>query len=604
MAIAPWRLHKHPISTRLRPKPSKANDREIVSLFHIHGYIINSQGKGSHRADYAIQTIWETPKKRGDESARQCRVCVTDYTSFWEGILTRQDLDAERNSRFKEELEKDRYENLTREAFMGPDPAKEESSKGSVSLSVRSSAASPNELETILGTMLLKRVAAEESSDILRQWIKSTIDERIKIEFTASSLKSHVDGIKQQYQECNEALENFTKEKIEFTNNLLEKFRLLLNSKKEKIVKLVDVRNKQQERIENLEKALREERKVNAELQGKKITEADVDISDVKKQEDSDAEEEPASTSVRGSGRGRGRGRGTGRGSGKGRGELAARHGVDAPSQSSESASDTKRTNVKIKSKNTDCIQASTSDDAHEPQPPRPHPQDGYGWDGNGASDKGKDETDKFLEDDEEPLVRRGKSLIDRVSKAAAHVHSHQDNDNDKGSLSPRKRAIKREESDAADELLRRNQHDGDQSRHSSSHSENKSNKRLRSDDSGKVGSSTENTHSRKITKADSPSESGASSRTRRNFPVVAMRRPGASKASLDRNTPESAISSPEGSSSLAGARGVRGNASPQMLRRTVSAAGARSGSARRAKDSASNGGSIISHEDLIRNME
>ncbi len=39
----------------------------------------------------------------------------------------------------------------------------------------------------------------------------------------ASSLKSHVDGVKQQYQECNEALENFTKEKIEFTNNLLEK---------------------------------------------------------------------------------------------------------------------------------------------------------------------------------------------------------------------------------------------------------------------------------------------------------------------------------------------------------------------------------------------
>lgn len=100
----------------------------------------------------------------------------------------------------------------------------------------------------------------------------------------ASSLKSHVDGVKQQYQECNEALENFTKEKIEFTNNLLEKvnvlgflkecvaaagfltlfrvallklaeqFRLLLNSKKEKIVKLIATRNKQQERIENLEK--------------------------------------------------------------------------------------------------------------------------------------------------------------------------------------------------------------------------------------------------------------------------------------------------------------------------------------------------------------
>ncbi|KAF9983988.1 hypothetical protein BGZ75_004434 [Mortierella antarctica] len=408
------------------PHRSKANDREVVSLFHIHGYIINSQGKGSHRADYAIQTIWETPKRRGSESARQCRVCVTDYTSFWEGILTRQDLDAERNSRFEDEVEKDRYESLTREAFMGPDPDKEESGKRSVSLSVRSSAASSLELVTILGTMLLKRVATEESSEILCQWIKSTIEERMKIEYMASSLKSHVDGVKQQYQECNEALENFTKEKIEFTNNLLEKFRLLLNSKKEKIVKLVDMRNKQQERIENLEKALREERKMNAELRGKKITEADVDISDVKKQEASDAEEGANSTSMRGSGRGRGRGRGLGRGSGKGRAELASRQGADNPSQSSESASDTKLSRAKVKSMDTNYVEVSTPYDADEPQLPLllPHPQDGYGWDGNDVSSKGKDEKDNVVEDQEEPLVRRGKSLIDRVSRAAAHGKS------------------------------------------------------------------------------------------------------------------------------------------------------------------------------------
>ncbi|KAF9287733.1 hypothetical protein BGZ68_001342 [Mortierella alpina] len=482
--------------------------------------------------------------------------------------------------------------------------------------------------------MTLKRVAAEESSEILRQWIKSTIEERIKIEYMASSLKSHVDGIKQQYQECNEALENFTKEKIEFTNNLLEKvyvlgflkecvaaagfltlfrvallklaeqFRLLLNSKKEKIVKLVATRNKQQERIENLEKALKEERRMNAELRGKRVTEADVDITDVKKQEDSDAEEGASTTNVRGSGRGRGRGRGTGRGSGKGRGETAARHGTDNPSQSSESASDTKRSTARVKSKNADSTEASTTDDTNEPRLPLPHPQDGYGWDGDRASDNGKDEKGNVVEDEDEPLMRRGRSLIDRVSKAAAHVHSHQDNDTEKKSLSPRKRAIKREESDATDMLLRRNQSEDRQSRRLGNQPENGTSKRLRSEDGESVGSSMESAHARKITKADSPSDNGGSSRPRRSFPVVAMRRPGASKASLDRNTPESAVSSPEGPSSLAGSRGVRVNSSPEMLRRSASAAGVRSGLARRTKDSASNGGSIISHEDLIRNME
>ncbi|KAF9567260.1 hypothetical protein EC968_003464 [Mortierella alpina] len=537
----PTRLHQQPSSRayvhsvpkissyenlctlRDTPHRSKANDREVVSLFHIHGYIINSQGKGNHRADYAIQTIWETLKNRGGESARQCRVCVTDYTSFWEGILTRQNLDTERNSRFEDEVERDRYEALTREAFMGPDPEKEESSKRTVSLSVRSSVASSQELETILGTMALKRVAAEESSEILRQWIKSTIEERIKIEYMASSLKSHVDGVKQQYQECNEALENFTKDKIEFTNNLLEKFRLLLNSKKEKILKLVEAKNKQQERIENLEKALKEERKMNAELRGKKIAEADVDISDVKKQDDSDAEEGASTTSVRGSGRGRGRGRGLGRGSGKGRGELTMRQGSDNPSQSSESASDTKLSKAKVKAKNTEHTLPSSMDDANKPQLPLPHPQDAYGWDGNGTSDRGKDEKGSVVEDEEEPLLRRGRSLLDRVSKAAAHVSSHQDNNADKLPLSPKKMAIKREESDAANVLLRHNQSENGHSMRHSNNSENGTRKRLHSDDNESIGGSKESTHARKITKADSPSESGVSSRLRRNFPVVAM---------------------------------------------------------------------------------
>ncbi|KAF9964130.1 hypothetical protein BGZ70_006913 [Mortierella alpina] len=341
--------------------------------------------------------------------------------------------------------------------------------------------------------------------------------------YMASSLKSHVDGIKQQYQECNEALENFTKEKIEFTNNLLEKFRLLLNSKKEKIVKLIDTKNKQQERIENLEKALREERKMNAELRGKKINEADIDISDVKKQEDSDAEEGASTTAARGSGRGRGRGKGLGRGSDKGRGELAVRPGLDHPSQSSESASDTKSSKAKVKSKDTEQIQASTKDAADEYQPPLPHPQDGYGWDGNVASDNGKDEKGNVVEDEEEPLVRRGKSLIDRVSIAAAHVRPQKDIGIDKISLSPRKKTTKREASDAGDVLLQRNQNEDGQSRRPNNHSEKGASKRLRSEDSESVGSSVESIHARKITKAGSPSENGGASRPRRNFPVVAM---------------------------------------------------------------------------------
>lgn len=160
---------------------------------------------------------------------------------------------------------------------------------------------------------------------------------------------------------------------------------------------------------------------MNAELRGKKITEADVDISDVKKQEDSDAEEGASTTNVRGSGRGRGRGRGTGRGSGKGRGETAARHGTDNPSQSSESASDTKWSTARVKSKNAGSTEASTTNDTNEPRLPLPHPQDGYGWDGDRAFDNGKDEKGNVVEDEDEPLMRRGRSLIDRVSKAAAH---------------------------------------------------------------------------------------------------------------------------------------------------------------------------------------
>ncbi|KAG0211749.1 hypothetical protein BGX31_001615, partial [Mortierella sp. GBA43] len=77
-------------------------------------------------------------------------------------------------------VNKDMYESLTKDAFKGV--PKRDSDKWGLSISVRSSAQNPDELETILGTMKLEKIEEDESKTILQEWVKTMIDERQKFE--------------------------------------------------------------------------------------------------------------------------------------------------------------------------------------------------------------------------------------------------------------------------------------------------------------------------------------------------------------------------------------------------------------------------------------
>ncbi|KAF9987534.1 hypothetical protein BGZ65_003193 [Modicella reniformis] len=422
-------------------------DRE-VSMFQIHGYIASSgQGAGgSYKADHVIQTIWETVNcnknnnnnKNNDNSAaeslttassnrnnegtgsstsrkkdRQCRVYVTDYTTFWRGTLTRKDWEAQRHSRCEGVVNENLYENLTKDAFKGV--PKKVDDKWALTLSIRSSTLNSDDLETILGTMTLEKIAPEESKKILQQWVKTMIEERQKFEHLSDSLKDHVVKLDHQYKECKDLLADFKLDKRRSQSDLMEKFRMLINTKKEKITKLTKFSKSLQERVEKLENALKEERKKVAALENKKVDNNDVDLVEIKEQEDSEDEDSKSTPNTRGAGHGRGRGKGRGRGRGKASpadketDDHADNGGMNSSQRSKAGSSSGPGLRIKrLKQEAKDVNNNSIDQDDMEPPPPLAHPQDTYGWDEDDSAGRitlggGEDNDD---DEEDEPLVR------------------------------------------------------------------------------------------------------------------------------------------------------------------------------------------------------
>ncbi|KAF9349631.1 hypothetical protein BGX34_001682 [Mortierella sp. NVP85] len=663
-------------------------DRE-VSMFHIHGYISgSSQGgtgsSGGYRADHAVQTIWETvtctntaetsSTTTGRKKDRQCRVYVMDFTTFWRGTLTRKDWETQRRNRCEDMVNKDMYESLTKDAFKGV--PKRDSDKWGLTLSVRSSTLDPDELETILGTMKLEKIAAEESKKILQQWVRTMIEERQKFEHLSKSLRDHVVSLDHQYKECRDLLADFKLDKRRSQSDLMEKFRMLINTKKVKIANLTKSNKSRQDQIERLENALKEERKKRAVLEGKKTNGEDVALPDTKGEEHSDDEDVKITASTKGT-------KGVGRGQ-QGRGKSSSANVVTKKGSGSASTTELGLRIKRTKQGNKDTNNSNDSDSAL-PRQPLPHPQDSYGWDEDNAENttmhaKVKEEE----EEDDEPLVRNSsrrtmssstsglsiadqesvkhrledlpagaQGLIQRVSKAASHVRpadSKNDSTKDRRlttsaasttstvsitstsstasgtskvsaesatSRSSQKRTlVKREDSDQADRHLRRTIERGESDIGYSGNSRGdnsfldpesvvprKKHRVSGNDDRSNPGNITERTGAASTTKEGDPThrtDGASSSRGRGRLPIVSMRKAGATKPTVDKNsldaTPQSPMRiSPSIDNSLP---------SPQArLARTTSLADmSKRASGHKAKDNALP--SIASEEDLFKELE
>ncbi|KAF8921755.1 hypothetical protein BGZ58_003894 [Dissophora ornata] len=484
--------------------------------------------------------------------------------------------------------------------------------------------------------MALEKVTPEGSKKILKQWIKTTIEERQKFEHLSDSLRGHVVSLDQQYKECKNLLVDFKLDKRRSQSDLMEKFRALINTKKEKIAKLVKSNCSLQERMEQLETALKEERRKRAVLEGKKVGDAETDPSDIMKQEGLDEDDDKKSTplSTRGSGRGRGRGRGGGRGRGK---FKAADHEYE-----------------------------ETEEVLPQVSLPLPHPQDGYGWDEEDTGSRSKHaEGHDDDEEGDERLLRRpprqplmslkrvsssssasapgsglltaeresmrhhlddlsagALNLIDRVSKVAQIGQPKDIKSGGRDVLStsstalstPQKPVIKREESDRARRLLHRAVERtpdrpetatiaGLQKRHrtnsNSSIVSNSSNGSSRNNSGAESG-----TAKNKTNVATPPEDSNSSTRSRSRYPVVSMRKARTTKMSVDKNTldptphsmlksfasTESSLPSPENN------KRARLTSSPETTTSKRSA-GVR-------VQLVKNESSIISEEDLYKELE
>ncbi|KAI1321794.1 hypothetical protein EDD11_000070 [Mortierella claussenii] len=631
---------------------------------------------GSHRADHAIQTIWETVDSTIDGTAdsssnsgnistsiskkeKQCRIVVMDYTSFWKGTLTRQRWEAQRHTRCEDMVNKDMYERLTMDAFKGV--SKKEGDKWGLTLSVRSAYVFSDDLEltwagsvtntisgritqqkTILGTMTLQKVSSEESKKTLQQWIKTTIEERQKFEHLSESLKGHVVGLDRQYQECKDLLAGFKLHKRRSQNDMLEKFRALINTKKEKIVKLIKSNTSLQERMEALENALKEERRKRAVLEGRKAQDADVDLSDIKKQEDMDDEEVQADLVTKGVGCGTGRGRGRGRGRARGRGKTSpTAHDSDDAAEGSDAVPMPGLEAKRVKLERRIASRKGRYQDAEaELEQPLPllqnlgHPQDGYGWDEVEGADKSRFEKHSYDNDDEEePLVHKSArgaaassstslsaagegaiqhhlndltagahKLISRVSRAANHGRAKDENIRSLTSSPAQKEIIKREESDHADILLQRKR-----GQESKGDYDQLSRKRYRMNSNESSRNSSESDNGVVAIKAANGTPHGnPNTRSRFRYPVVSMRKAGSAKPPVvhkslrDAAPPSSvrSVASVEVNSSMMGEGG-------QRVRSTGTIVGSPRRSTRGDKDPiAVASASIISEEDLYKELE
>ncbi|KAF9429211.1 hypothetical protein BGZ76_001663 [Entomortierella beljakovae] len=435
--------------------------------------------------------------------------------------------------------------------------------------------------------MNLEKVGPEESKRILRQWIKTTIEERQKFEVkrlhmpnphaahTSSCLKSHVVGLDKQYKECKDLLVDFKLDKTRSQNDLMEK----------------------------------------------------------KHESPNEENDHPASST-----RGRGRGRGTGRGRGRGK-------TIKVDPDSGEYMESSNLALISRK-KPRSALGAARSQDSEDsevmPQLPLPHPQDGYGWDEDDVQDQQvKIEDKEGEEEEEERLIRKtrpnssssrkallsnnthdatveqnkgdlsanAQDLINRVSKAANIGHpkdgkSSKDKDilqptsKPEGLSSSKKTVVKREESDQLNHLVRKVEHDLDSDNDSIQDSRTPKRQKIDQSDYGREADN----NSRKP-KAILPPDV-ANLRQRSRHPVVSMRKTGAIKTVSERekNSLES-TPQPPALKSFSSTESTE----PAAVKRTRSAMLLESpkradGNTRKSKESVQ--ASIISEEDLYKELE
>ncbi|KAF9310076.1 hypothetical protein BG003_008957 [Podila horticola] len=248
-------------------------DSKEVSLFHI--YRTNAKKGSTTSGDYAIQTIWElaSPGIRRSPLDRQCQIYFMDYKTFWKGTLTRQDWERQYDPKYEGRLSKEQYADLTKEAFKGIRLTSDK--QWELSLSVRPSETMEDVLEltwagigtnrigeqsiqgkTKLGTIELTKVQPKESEKILRGWIDTTIKDRGIFERISSELKGYTRTLEDQQKDGIQRLKTFEEQHIKDKNDLLEKFRTLINAKKEKIAELFQSKEDLQKQVETLRNAV------------------------------------------------------------------------------------------------------------------------------------------------------------------------------------------------------------------------------------------------------------------------------------------------------------------------------------------------------------
>ncbi|GJJ77389.1 hypothetical protein EMPS_09748 [Entomortierella parvispora] len=563
---------------------------KVVSYF----LIVNSDlGPGAHN-EHVIQTIWE-PCRGKAKNERQCKIYVMNFSTFWTGILTREMWEEQREDTNGNQIEESQYRRLTEDAFSGV----EKSGGYNLLLQVKSSKESPDDLELTwtgfsektlagqviqpksrLGSMQLERVPPEKSQKLMRDWIRTTIEDRRRFERLSTELKKHWQQVNEQLKDRQHALDRFIEDEKESKRNLMEKFRALINTKKKKIGELTKSNENMKTRMQRLEKALLEERRTVAALKGQKIEPGDLELADIKTKEEADSSDNAPTTSTT---KGAGRGRGRGRGRGKGRGQALKAH-INSPSDEADSPVKKEGESEKDGESNNDV----------EPQEPLPHPQDTYGWD-----------DDQGNADDDEPLIRRSArstravgsatrsspsssgpmstssrhssrldaiaggalDLIDRVSNAARH--------RDAESRTHPTRTIKREHTDTSDSALLQRKYNLDtNSPQEESSSSRATRKRQRSSSS------------------DSPSTTEVIlPRPRTRLPVFSMRKAGAEKTDTKLSPDASAYSQVRVNSSSA--------ASPSSSERRMRSYG-RSTSTSAGVSRAES----INEEDLLKELE
>ncbi|KAF9584183.1 hypothetical protein BGW38_007309 [Lunasporangiospora selenospora] len=488
---------------------------------------------------------------------------------------------------------------------------------------------------TILGTIDLKKVSSEESEEILRQWIGATILDRKKFGLLSTELRDYTSKLSSQYEECRKLLADFNLEKKRSQNDLMEKFRALINTKKTKIGKLAKTNETLQGQIKDLEKALKDERQQVAMLQGQKSETSGSDSVQIKAKKEAGGDISDGGPGSSRSGRGKYHGRGQGRrkviaGIVEDEPVVKTEHGADSHPES-------KTKKLDRRSKASHKQDAKSADDDLVPYMSLPHPQDDYGWDEEDSvtecprnDPKGGLSSSTGLSAQETANAKRhlddlsggAQKLLERVSKATTK-HSGSST-KEEANLAEPAILIKQEVSVTESRSLLRRRRDpsseGAQERQSPEGEEEnltrstKKKQRLESGGVSPLRSGIGESRASKVASTTTESSPESTPRTRSRYPVFAMRKAGAAKVEAPKQGPVLSTTSPN--TSLRSTRSNEGPVFSTDHKRTrvpsnpdsgiKKAALTRSDSHRRQKDGG--GGvappSIISVEELYKELE